>query len=93
LALSFHKAHLLWQAVLEEAPMWVIVAVSLAVSGDMPKLKIIPGPEYQTEAECTKAAHFRASFDSDGGSLKFAVCMPKDSVQIGRAESDKPAEK
>ena len=73
--------------------MWVIVAVSLAVSGDMPKLKIIPGQEYQTEAECTKAAHFRASFDSDGGGLDFAVCVRKDQVQIGRSESDKPAEK
>ena len=73
--------------------MWVIVAVSLALSGDTPKLKIIPGQEYQTEAECTKAAHFRASVDSEGGGLEFAVCMPKDSVQIGRADSDKPAEK
>jgi hypothetical protein len=73
--------------------MWVIVAVSLAVSGDMPKLKIIPGQEFQTEAECTKAAHFRASVDSSGSGVEFAVCMPKDSVQIGRAEPEKPAEK
>ena len=73
--------------------MWVIVAVSLALSGDTPKLKIIPGPEYQTEAECVKAVHFRASFDSEGGDVAFSVCMPKDSVQIGRAETDKPADK
>jgi hypothetical protein len=73
--------------------MWVIVAVSLALSGDTPKLKVIPGPEYKTEAECIKASHFRASFDHDGGGLDFAVCMPKDSVQIGRADTDKPAEK
>ena len=72
--------------------MWVIVAVTLAVSGDMPKLTIIPGQEFQTEAECTKAAHFKASFDSGGGGVEFAVCMPKDSVQIGRAEPEKPAE-
>jgi hypothetical protein len=75
--------------------MWVIVAVSLALSGDAPKLKIVPGAEYQTEAECKKAAHFRASFDDEGGGVDFAVCMPKDSVQIGRADvpTDKPAEK
>jgi hypothetical protein len=72
--------------------MWVIVAVSLGLS-DNPKLKIVPGPEFQTEAECEKAAHFHASFDSQGGGFEFTVCMPKDSVQIGRAESDKPAEK
>jgi len=71
--------------------MWVIVAVSLGLSGDAPKLKIIPGAEFQTEAECVKASHFRASFDADGGGLDFAVCMPKDRVQIGRADSDKPA--
>ena len=75
--------------------MWVIVAVTLGLSGDTPKLKIIPGPEYQTEAECTKATHFRASFDSEGGGVEFAVCMPKDSVQIGRGEAsaEKPSEK
>jgi hypothetical protein len=70
----------------KEASMWVIVAVSLGLSGDAPKLKIIPGPEYQTEAECTKAAHFHASFDSQGGGVEFSVCMPKDQVQIGRAD-------
>jgi hypothetical protein len=75
--------------------MWVIVAVSLALSGDTPKLKIIPGPEYQSEAECNKAAKFHASFDSQGGGVEFSVCMPKDSVQIGREEAaaEKPAEK
>jgi hypothetical protein len=73
--------------------MWVIVAVSLALSGDAPKLKIIPGAEYKTEAECIKASHFRASFDSEGGGLDFAMCMPKDQVQIGKAEPEKPAEK
>jgi hypothetical protein len=88
--LSRHHFTSAW---IKEAFMWVIVAVSLAVSGDAPKLKIIPGQEFQTEAECTKAAHFRASVDSDGGGLEFAVCMPKDNVQIGRADSDKPAEK
>jgi hypothetical protein len=73
--------------------MWVIVAVSLALSGDSPKLKIIPGSEYKTEAECMKAVHFRANVDSDGGGLDFALCMPKDQVQIGREDSDKTAEK
>jgi len=73
--------------------MWVIVAVSLALSGDAPKLKIIPGQEFATEAECNKAAHFRANFDSDGGGVDFAVCMPKDRVQIGRADTDKSDKK
>jgi len=73
--------------------MWVIVAFSLAVSGDSPKLKILPGKEFATEAECTKAMHARASFDSEGGGVEFTICMPKDSIEIGRADADKSTEK
>ena len=69
--------------------MWVIVAFSLAVSGDSPKLKILPGKEFASEAECVKAVHARASFDSEGGGIEFTVCMPKDSIEIGRVEADK----
>jgi hypothetical protein len=70
--------------------MWVIVAISLGVGGDTPKLKIVPGQEYRTEAECRQATQFHGSFDSNGGNLAFSVCVPKGSVQIGReAESEK----
>ena len=62
--------------------MWVIVAVTLGLTGQ-PKLSIIPGSEYQTEAECVRATHVRANFDSDRRDIAFSVCMPKDSVQIG----------
>jgi hypothetical protein len=70
--------------------MWVIVAISLGVGGDTPKLKIIPGQEYRTEAECRQATQFRGSFDESGGKLAFSICVPKGSVQIGRdGESEK----
>ena len=65
--------------------MWVIVAVTLGFSGE-PKLSIVPGPEFPTEAACVKATHVRANFDSehaDQGKLAFSFCVPKDSVQIG----------
>lgn len=65
--------------------MWVIVAVTLAFGGE-PKLAIVPGPEFPTEAACVKATHVRGNFDSehaDQGKLAFSVCVPKDSVQIG----------
>jgi hypothetical protein len=73
--------------------MWVIVAVTLGFSGE-PKLAILPGPEFPTEAECVKATHVRGNFDSehaDQGKLAFSFCVPKDSVQIGaRSEPDAP---
>lgn len=62
--------------------MWVIVAVTLGFTSQ-PKLTIIPGAEYQTEAECVRATHVRANFDSDRRDISFSVCMSKDSVQIG----------
>jgi hypothetical protein len=65
--------------------MWVIVAVTLAFSGE-PKLSIVPGSEFPTEAACVQATHVRANFDSehaDQGRLGFSFCVPKDSVQIG----------
>ena len=65
--------------------MWVIVAVTLAFSGE-PKLSIVPGAEFPTEAACVKETHVRAKFDSDHadqGRLAFSFCVPKDSVQIG----------
>jgi hypothetical protein len=78
--------------------MWVIVAVTLGFSGE-PKLSIIPGPEFPTEAACVKETRVRANFDSDHadqGKLAFSFCVPKDSVQIGApsgAGSEKKSEK
>jgi len=71
--------------------MWVIVAVTLGFSGS-PKLSIVPGPEFPTEAACVQATHVRANFDSDHadqGNLAFSFCVPKDSVQIGGAPEKK----
>jgi hypothetical protein len=78
--------------------MWVIVAVTLGFSGE-PKLAIVPGPEYETEAACVKATHVRGNFDSDhaeNSKLAFSFCVPKDSVQIGPpagAPADKKSER
>jgi len=63
--------------------MWIIVAVSLTL-GDAPKLSVVPGAEYQTEAECARAVQVKAQFDTRGGGIDFGICMPKDSVQIGK---------
>ncbi len=64
--------------------MWVIVAVNLAF-GDAPKLTLVPGPEFQTEADCVRATRVKGRFDSEagGGGLEFSFCVPKGSVQIG----------
>ena len=70
--------------------MWVIVAVTLGLAG-LPKLSIMPGPEYQTEAECVQATHVRANFDSERRNIAFSVCMPKDSVQIGSPAVTEPS--
>jgi hypothetical protein len=69
--------------------MWVIVAVSLGFS-DTPKLSIVPGPEFKTEAECVQATRVKGHFDSEngGGGLQFSFCVPKDSVQIGKPSPD-----
>jgi hypothetical protein len=67
--------------------MWVIVAVTLAFSGE-PRLAIVPGSEFPTEAACVKATRVRANFDSehaDQGKLAFSFCVRKDTVQIGPA--------
>jgi hypothetical protein len=64
--------------------VWVIVAVPLAFA-DAPKLTVVPGPEFQTKDECLRAVKVRGNLDSQGGSLDFALCVPKDSVQIGEA--------
>jgi len=75
--------------------MWVIVAVTLGFSGE-PKLAIVSGPEFPTEAACVKATHVRGSFDSEHAeksSLAFSFCMPKDSVQIGARSGAQPGEK
>jgi hypothetical protein len=69
--------------------MWVIVAVTLGLTGQ-PKLSVIPGSEYQTEAECVQATHVRANFDADHRDIAFSVCMPKDSVQIGPTTPTEP---
>jgi len=63
--------------------MWVIVAMHLAF-GDTPKMTVLPGPEFQTEAECVKATRARADLDSQKGRVEFSICVPKGSVQIGR---------
>jgi len=63
--------------------MWVIVAMSLAFS-DAPKLTVVPGPEFKTEAECIRAVKVRGGFDSQGGGLEFSVCVPKDSLSLGQ---------
>ena len=74
--------------------MWIIVAVTLGFSGE-PKLAIVLGPEFPTEAACVKATHVRGNFDSEHAeksNLAFSFCMPKESVQIGSragAPSDK----
>jgi hypothetical protein len=64
--------------------MWVIVAVNLAF-GDAPKLAVIPGPEFQTEADCVRATRVKGGYDSQSGSggFAFSFCVPKGSVQIG----------
>ncbi len=78
--------------------MWVIVAVTLAFSGE-PKLSIVPGAEFPTEDACVNATHVRANFDSehaDQSKLAFSFCVRKDSVQIGPsagADSEKKSEK
>src|SRR5262249_51925214 len=64
--------------------MWIIVAVALGFGGQ-PKLAIVPGPEFPTEAACVKATHVRGNFDSehaDQGRFSFSFCVPKGSVQI-----------
>jgi hypothetical protein len=69
--------------------MWVIVAVTLAFTGE-PKLSIVPGSEFQTESECVRATRVRANFDSERRDVAFSFCMRKDSVQIGPpSESEK----
>jgi len=60
--------------------MWVILAF-----GDSPKITVLPGPEYQTESDCVRAAHVHADFDSQRAGVPFSFCGPKDIVQFGRA--------
>jgi hypothetical protein len=67
--------------------MWVIVAMSLAF-GDGPKFTVMPGAEYKTKDDCIQAMHIHADFDSEQGGVQFSFCVPKDSVQIGRASPD-----
>ena len=62
--------------------MWVIVAMNLAFS-DGPKLSVVPGPEFKSEAECIRAVKVRGGLDSQGGGVEFSVCVPKDSIRIG----------
>jgi hypothetical protein len=72
--------------------MWVIVAVTLGLTGQ-PKLAIVSGAEYQTEADCVRATHVRANFDSERRDLAFSFCMPKESVQIGAGVGTQPERK
>jgi hypothetical protein len=67
--------------------MWVIVAVTLGLTSE-PKLTVVSGAEYQTEADCVHATHVRANFDSDRRDIAFSFCMRKDQVQIGPPAGD-----
>ena len=67
--------------------MWVIVAVTLGLTGD-PKLTMVSGAEYKTEADCVRATKVRANFDSDRRDIAFSFCMRKESVQIGSPAAD-----
>jgi hypothetical protein len=69
--------------------MWVIVAMTLGLTGD-PKMTVVSGAEYQTEAECVQATHVRANFDSDRRDIAFSFCVPKGSMQIGPPANSSP---
>lgn len=69
--------------------MWVIVAVTLGLTGD-PKLTVVSGAEYQTEADCVRATKVQANFDSDHRDIAFSFCMRKESVQIGPPARSNP---
>jgi hypothetical protein len=74
--------------------MWVMVMVSLALF-DSPKLTVVPGAEFATEADCVQASHVRLNFDSEkgGGGAQFSICVPKDSVQIGKLPENSDPQK
>jgi hypothetical protein len=67
--------------------MWVIVAVTLGLTGD-PKLTVVSGAEYKTEQDCVRATKVHADFDSDHRDIAFSFCMRKESVQIGPPAGD-----
>jgi hypothetical protein len=74
--------------------MWVIVAVTLSFGGE-PKLSVVPGPDFPSEAACVRATRVHGNFDSERGErskLAFSFCVPKGSVQIG-SQSGSDAEK
>jgi hypothetical protein len=65
--------------------MWVIVAMTLSFGGE-PKLSVVPGPEFPSEAACVRATRVRGNFDSERAErsrVGFSFCVPKGSVQIG----------
>jgi hypothetical protein len=68
-----------------EAPMWVIVAMNLSF-GDTPRVRLVPGPELETEAACVRATRVRGRFDSEKGhgGVEFSFCVPKGSLEIGK---------
>jgi len=74
--------------------MWVIVAMTIGLGGD-PRLSVVPGPEFQTEADCVRATHVRGNVDTDhaeDSKIAFSFCVPKGSVRIGasaHASADK----
>lgn len=67
--------------------MWVIVAVTLGLTAE-PKLAVVPGAEYPTEAECVRATSVHANLDSDKRDVAFSFCVRKDTVQIGPPAAD-----
>jgi hypothetical protein len=69
--------------------MWVIVAMTLGLTGD-PKLTVVSGAEYKTEQDCVRATKVHADFDSDHREIAFSFCMRKESVQIGAPAPSDP---
>jgi hypothetical protein len=69
--------------------MWVIVAVVLAVGGT-PKVTLIPGPEFATQADCVRATGIKGGFDRRGGGIGFSFCVPKDSFEIASSAAAEP---
>ena len=69
--------------------MWIIVAMTIGLGGD-PRLTVVPGPEFHTEADCVRATHVRGNVDTDHAEhskIAFSFCVPKGSVKVGAADT------
>ncbi len=69
--------------------MWVIVALVLTVGGS-PKVTLIPGPEFATEADCVRATGMKGGFDRNGGGIGFSFCVPKGSFEVAPSAAAEP---